>query len=182
MALYSIDLKKIIESYQTDCYIVKEFTPINFHSDDDMGDIKFDTINDTFGETNAKISIAEEKEDESEISMEKDEANAVTQLSCIIDKCSSVQDIAEQLDMLWNNFADLNRTMKKKQPAWAFFKHGINAKSDMKVYWYYCVMCFSKQPSFLKSCRGIYEYDSQNVTSTIRNHCLHKHSFIFSSF
>ena len=114
--------------------------------------------------------------------MEKEEASEVTQLSCIVDKYSSAHDIAEQLEMLWNNFADLNRTMKKKQLAWAFFKRGINAKSDSKMHWYYCIMCFSKQPSFLKNCRGIYEYNSQNVTSTIRNHCLHKHSLIFSSF
>jgi hypothetical protein len=43
----------------------------------------------------------------SERNIEKDEASELTQLSCIVDKCSSVQDIAEQLDMLWNNFADL---------------------------------------------------------------------------
>jgi hypothetical protein len=36
-----------------------------------MGDIKIDTINDTFGETDEKISIVEEKEDVSELSMEK---------------------------------------------------------------------------------------------------------------
>jgi hypothetical protein len=41
MALYPIDLEKTIESYQTDCYIVKEFTPIIFHNDDGMGDKKF---------------------------------------------------------------------------------------------------------------------------------------------
>jgi hypothetical protein len=72
--------------------------------------------------------------------------------------------------------------MEKKQLAWAFFKCGINAKRDSKMHWHYCIMCFSKQSSFLKNCRGIYEYNSQNVTSTIRNHCLHKHSFILSSF
>jgi hypothetical protein len=173
LALYPIDLEKTIERYQTDCYIVKEVAPIFFHSDDGMGDIKTETINDTIGKTNTKISILEEKEDMSELSMEKDE---VTQLSCIVDKCSSVQDISEQLDMLWNNFADLNRTMKKMQLAWAF------CETDSNVAWYYCIMCFSKKPSFLKIFRGIYEYNSQNVTSTIRNHCFHKHSLIFSSF
>jgi hypothetical protein len=45
--------------------------------------------------------------------------------------------------MLWNNFADLNITMK--------------------------------------NCRGVYEDDSHNVMSTIRNHCLHKLSFPFCS-
>jgi hypothetical protein len=109
-----------------------------------MREIKTDTINDTVSETNVKIGIVEEEEDVSELSMEKDEASEVTQLSCIVDKCSSVQHVAKQLDMLWNNVADLNRTMK--------------------------------------NCRGIYEYNSHNVTSTIRNHCLHKHSFPFSSF
>jgi hypothetical protein len=102
--------------------------------DDGMGENKIDTMNGMFGATIAKISIVEEKEDVSELIMGKGEASEVTQLSCIADKCSSVQDVAKQLDMLWNNFADLNRTMK--------------------------------------NCRGIYEYDSHNVTSTIINHCL----------
>jgi hypothetical protein len=43
-------------------------------------EIKIDTINDTFGETNAKISIVEEKEDMSELSMEEDEASELTQI------------------------------------------------------------------------------------------------------
>jgi hypothetical protein len=76
----------------------------------------------------------------SELSMEKDEASEVTQLSCTVDKCSSAQDIAKQLEMFWSKFADLNRTMKKKQLAWAFFKCGINAKNDSKIHWYYCIM------------------------------------------
>jgi hypothetical protein len=46
----------------------------------------------------------------------------------VVDKCSSVQDIPEQLDMLWNNLADLNRAMKKKQLAWAFFKMQYQCK------------------------------------------------------
>jgi hypothetical protein len=73
-------LEKTIEGYQTDCYIVKEFTPIFFHSDDAMGDIKIDIINDTIGETDEEISIVEEKEDACELSMEKEEASEVTQL------------------------------------------------------------------------------------------------------
>jgi hypothetical protein len=93
MALYPIDLEKTIEIYQNDRYIVKEFTPIIFHSDDGMAEIKIDTINDTFSETNPKIRIIEEMEGTSEFSMEKDEASDVTHLSCIVDKCSSVQDM-----------------------------------------------------------------------------------------
>jgi hypothetical protein len=54
MALYPIDLEKTIDSNQTDCYIVKEFTPIIFHSEDGIGEIKIATINETFGETNGK--------------------------------------------------------------------------------------------------------------------------------
>jgi hypothetical protein len=57
----------------------------------------------TFGETDEKISIVEEKKDVSELSMEKEEASEVTQLSCIVDKYSYVHNIAEQLDMLQNN-------------------------------------------------------------------------------
>jgi hypothetical protein len=131
---------------------VKEFTHIIFHSDDGMGEIKIDTINDTFGETNAKVSIVEDKEDASALSMKKVEASEVTHLSCIFDKCSSAQDVAKQLDILWNTFADLNITLKKKQIARAFFKRNVITKSDSEMHWYYCIMYFSKQPSFLKNC------------------------------
>jgi hypothetical protein len=59
----------------------------------------------------------EEKEDVPEICMEKDEASKISQLSCIVDTHYSAQDIVKQLDMLWNNFAYSNRTVKKKQLA-----------------------------------------------------------------
>jgi hypothetical protein len=117
---------------------VKEFTPILFHSDDGMGDIKIDTINDTSSETNAKISILEDEEDVSQLSMEEDEASEVTQVSCIVDKCSSVQGIDKQLNMLWNSFADLSRTIKKKHLPWAFFKRGIKGCNSLREAHEFC--------------------------------------------
>jgi hypothetical protein len=101
--------------------------------------------------------------------------------SCIDDKHHSVQENTKQFDMLWKCFVDLNRNAKKRQLAWTFFNRGINAKNNGEIHWYY-TLCFSEQPSFSKNCKGVYEYNSQNVTSTIQNHCRCMHSFIFTSF
>ena len=112
--------------------------------------------------------------------MELDKITNVKETNTKIIVLGEKDDNNQQLEMLYQNFINANRLSKKKQIAWAFFKRGTQ-KTDINSHWYYCTLCFKKEPLFSKS-RGIYNYDPQNSTSTIRNHCQHQHSYMLHSF
>jgi hypothetical protein len=61
-----------------------------------------------------KINKVEVKKDLFELSTEKDEASEVAQLSCIADNVVLYKSLPSNW-MIWNNFADLNRIVNKKQ-------------------------------------------------------------------
>jgi hypothetical protein len=87
--------------------------------------------------------------------MGKGEASEVTQLSCIADKCSSVQDVAKQLDTLWNNFADLNRTMKNSRGIYAYNSHIVTSTIINH--------CLLSTPFFLENCKNYWMSKSTKV-------------------
>ena len=69
---------------------------------------------------------------------------------------------------------------KKRNPCWGFFKEFEGKKS-----WFYCVVCFAKEPEFNSDLKrqqaGILNYDKSN-TAVFKNHCKSKHSLAFSNF
>jgi len=72
---------------------------------------------------------------------------------------------------------------QKKNPCWGFFEEFEGKKS-----WFYCVVCFAKEPEFNSDLKrrtaGVLNYDKSNTT-VFKNHCKSKHSlalFNFSSY
>lgn len=88
---------------------------------------------------------------------------------------------------LMNNFKRISESgRKKKNLAWGFFRkigkeqveRNINEISK-KGNWYYCVICFEKEPRKLENRSGIIFYTSSN-TASIRNHVTNKHSMLLN--